>query len=66
MITSHKPVFILQINKEQDNGTMAGIDLIGSQEAQNAAQQMINDLVSSSHNSGYGELLLLSDSTPKG
>ncbi|KAK2142730.1 hypothetical protein LSH36_920g01015 [Paralvinella palmiformis] len=43
----------IKINKEQDNGTMAGIDLIGSQEAQNAAQQMINDLVSSSHNSGY-------------
>jgi len=44
-----------QINKERDNGVTAGIELVGSEDAQSAAQQMINDVVASSQSSGYGQ-----------
>ncbi|KAK2168983.1 hypothetical protein LSH36_13g26095 [Paralvinella palmiformis] len=44
----------IKINKERDNGVTAGIELVGSEDAQSAAQQMINDVVASSQSSGYG------------
>ncbi|KAK2168982.1 hypothetical protein LSH36_13g26054 [Paralvinella palmiformis] len=42
----------IKINKERDDGVTAGIELVGTEEAQMAAHQMIKDVVASSGQSG--------------
>jgi len=46
------PLSQWQINKERDDGVTAGIELVGTEEAQMAAHQMIKDVVASSGQSG--------------